>query len=130
MDGGAWWGLQSTGRKESDTTERLHFHFPYALFSHLLCAATVATREAQAGFSSPPVFGADFSTVLNSVFSTIYALMLVSLSHRQLCFSSTTSCLLSQVILFHLLLFCSSCCSCSCRIHSLWKICCVLLHKN
>ena len=21
-------GLQSTGRKESDTTERLHFHFP------------------------------------------------------------------------------------------------------
>ena len=29
MDGGAWWagGLQSWGRKESDTTERLHFHF-------------------------------------------------------------------------------------------------------
>ena len=26
MDGGAWW-LQSTGLKESDTTERLHFHF-------------------------------------------------------------------------------------------------------
>ena len=26
MDRGAWW-LQSTGRKESDTTEQLHFHF-------------------------------------------------------------------------------------------------------
>ena len=25
MDGGAWWAPQ--GRKESDTTERLHFHF-------------------------------------------------------------------------------------------------------
>ena len=24
-------GLQSMGRKESDTTERLHFHFPTAL---------------------------------------------------------------------------------------------------
>ena len=24
-------GLQSTGRKESDTTERLHFHFHYGL---------------------------------------------------------------------------------------------------
>ena len=25
MDGGAWWAIQSTGRKESDTTERLLF---------------------------------------------------------------------------------------------------------
>ena len=27
MDGGAWWGCRLWGRKESDTTERLHFHF-------------------------------------------------------------------------------------------------------
>ena len=28
MDGGAWWTTYSPrGRKESDTTERLHFHF-------------------------------------------------------------------------------------------------------
>ena len=28
MDGGVWWAtIQSTGRKELDTTERLHFHF-------------------------------------------------------------------------------------------------------
>ena len=27
MDRGAWWATQSTGCKESDTTERLHFHF-------------------------------------------------------------------------------------------------------
>ena len=26
MDGGVWCRLQPTGRKESDTTERLHFH--------------------------------------------------------------------------------------------------------
>ena len=26
-------GLQSTGRKESDTTERLHFHFPFRKFN-------------------------------------------------------------------------------------------------
>ena len=27
MDGGAWLGCSPWGRKESDTTERLHFHF-------------------------------------------------------------------------------------------------------
>ena len=27
MDGGAWYRLQSLGCKESDTTERFHFHF-------------------------------------------------------------------------------------------------------
>ena len=27
MDGGAWWAISPKGRKESDTTERLHFHF-------------------------------------------------------------------------------------------------------
>ena len=30
MDRGAC-GLQSTGRKESDTTERLHFHFHFCI---------------------------------------------------------------------------------------------------
>ena len=39
-------GLESTGRKESDTTERLHFHFPLLLllllscFSHVQLCAT------------------------------------------------------------------------------------------
>ena len=28
-------GLQSTGRKESDTTERLHFHFHSLCFTHI-----------------------------------------------------------------------------------------------
>ena len=27
MDGGAWWTTVHGGRKELDTTERLHFHF-------------------------------------------------------------------------------------------------------
>ena len=27
MDGGAWWAAARGGRKESDTTERLHFHY-------------------------------------------------------------------------------------------------------
>ena len=27
MDGGAWWAAVHGGREESDTTERLHFHF-------------------------------------------------------------------------------------------------------
>ena len=27
MDGGAWWATGPRGRKESDTTEQLHFHF-------------------------------------------------------------------------------------------------------
>ena len=28
MDGEAWWAIVHGGRKESDTTERLHFHLP------------------------------------------------------------------------------------------------------
>ena len=31
MDRGAWWYTVPQGRKESDTTERLHFHFHYTL---------------------------------------------------------------------------------------------------
>ena len=29
MDGGAWWATVHGGRKESDMTERLHFHFHF-----------------------------------------------------------------------------------------------------
>ena len=29
MDGGAWWATVHGGRKESYTTERLYFHFPF-----------------------------------------------------------------------------------------------------
>ena len=32
MDGGAWWATSPRGRKESDTTERLHFHFQGSQF--------------------------------------------------------------------------------------------------
>ena len=28
-------GLQSTGRKESDMTERLHFHFHFCFINHI-----------------------------------------------------------------------------------------------
>jgi len=31
MDGGAWWATVPQGRKESDVTERLHFHFQKGL---------------------------------------------------------------------------------------------------
>ena len=31
MDGGAWWATVPQGRKESDATERLHFHFQKGL---------------------------------------------------------------------------------------------------
>ena len=34
-DGGAWWATK--GRKESDMTEQLHFHFLGELRSHKLC---------------------------------------------------------------------------------------------
>ena len=40
MDGGAWWATVHGGRKESDMTERLHFHFhPSAekTFSSCVC---------------------------------------------------------------------------------------------
>ena len=32
MDGGAWWATVRGGHKESDMTERLHFHFHLAPF--------------------------------------------------------------------------------------------------
>jgi len=35
MDGGVWWAT-STGHKESDTTEQLHFHFTFT-FIQLIC---------------------------------------------------------------------------------------------
>ena len=44
MDRGAWW-LQSTGRKESDTTERLHFHFHFRKFNSGQFSCSVMVRK-------------------------------------------------------------------------------------
>ena len=37
MDAGAWWGYSPWGRKESDTTEQLYFHFSLAVIFIISC---------------------------------------------------------------------------------------------
>ena len=37
MDGGVWWDTLHGGRKESDTTERLHFHFVKSERKYIFC---------------------------------------------------------------------------------------------
>ena len=37
-------GLQSTGRKESDTTERLHFHFTIHTHTHAFSSVQLLSR--------------------------------------------------------------------------------------
>ena len=49
MDGGAWWATYSPrGRKELDTTERLHFHFSLSLWVQIGCTG-VGKRKKQSG---------------------------------------------------------------------------------
>ena len=41
MDGGAWWATVHGGHNESDTTERLHFHF------HALLGVPILSEKGQ-----------------------------------------------------------------------------------
>ena len=46
-------GLESTGRKESDTTERLHFHFPGIAFPQSGLLSQVSSLRLPLGHSGP-----------------------------------------------------------------------------
>ena len=72
MDGGDWWATYSPrGRKESDTTEQLHFHFPdLAQVSRGLHRGPWHCRERQGQEKEETAWGIEFlnkSSSLNSL---------------------------------------------------------------
>ena len=52
MEGGDWWATVHGVRKESNTTERLHFHFHY---KHLLIYVNRFSHTLELGELSEPV---------------------------------------------------------------------------
>ena len=57
MDGGAWWAIQSMGSLESDTTERLHFHFSLSCIGEgngnpLQCSCLENPRDGEAWWAA------------------------------------------------------------------------------
>ena len=45
MDAGAWWGYSPWGRKESDTTEQLYFHFSLAVIFIISCMIALRSES-------------------------------------------------------------------------------------